>query len=257
MFRVNSLVSFLKSNNDTGDYKGGGLPLLYPRDDIGYSYSDQNADTNNYNKNKFSNQLYIGSRLPHCWLHVHDPSDSSTKHIVSSVNLSTIYEQAMPIFILIALESVGNAWIKAAQDFNEKNVDSIKLKVLLIREAQFNQSDSCTHAELQKLRQVPSVQSPDKNNPFNIQVKFLNLKEDCIFADDLSFSSISPNSTSVSSTFSLLRALNNVSSSAVVVRPDGYVSATFPSSLESKNPLPPSFVYFQLLEECFSVLRGD
>ena len=154
----------------TSDYNGGGLSLIFPRSDLGFVYGlDKKCNTQRILKHntvgRFCNELHIGGRLPHCWLHVLEKdvsigkgTNSQAIKFISSIHLHLLHpSQHFKFLILVTRDSVEEYCIRAALDalgdeMTIFNVISVQLSPILNRKSDLF---SLHHRSLQAILQVP------------------------------------------------------------------------------------------------------
>lgn len=167
--------------------EGRSLQLIFPREDIGYTYNIYNSTRGSIDSMEsinFSNpdngevRLTVGAMIPHCWMRISDHStensipvemfdqkQQSFKDIVSTLQLPAITEVLLqnaefactPKFLLVVLDSSISQWSSVIQQSIHCNILRDCLQLVSVRSQAV-----ITHDVLQKALQTPNYQHPSE-----------------------------------------------------------------------------------------------
>ncbi len=121
------------------------LPLIFPKADIHYRYSNGffNRNRSDHNKSDEHSMLRVGSRIPHVWLDLDD-----TKGIISTLDINSYIRQQTTLCIITTNEKIFSLLQSIVNSDNRK----LKLfKILYIR----NEGGNVPHEYIQHKIQRP------------------------------------------------------------------------------------------------------
>lgn len=240
-FRIKALERFLKARQNSSDYIGGGLPLLYPKFDIGFTYSEYLKE-NNFHNYHFENDIRIGGRLPHCWLQI---SFGNQSRIISSVYLHSLVPSSSPFFQLIIIKDELLYW----NNILSKYVGRIPIQIVCIASSDEN---THSHRSLQNLLRIPFLQSMKltKENDL-LMYNSSSLKENKYLSE--TSSTIFLSETTKEFEYSLFYRLNSLKY-AVLLRPDGHIGALLSRFGKDGECKSTSIDFGKLMNELFFTL---
>jgi hypothetical protein len=177
-FRIQSLENLAKNKQI--------LPLIYPDDDLGFTYKDGVVLTDSVHRNipdemhnlSKSSVLEVGRRIPHCWFEVstvQSGQDHQTKRfLLSSLDIilfghritteSDALLVSQPSVILLTYKNHFEEWQEALKVFetqvyadNQSHGSRVSgtIKVIGIEDYNSNRSANVNHDLIQHLLQIP------------------------------------------------------------------------------------------------------
>jgi hypothetical protein len=258
VFRIKTLRAFLdapqngflSSTDGKSRYPGGGLPLVFPQHDLGFSYREGGGSDEEAVTSGFSHSISIGTRLPHCWLAVRKSGETVTAGIVSSVHLRILSSATSAAWtVLVAEEKDENLCdIDNITQYYDDLIEKMRVSALpfyapvcvFIVMTSSNTKGVLSHDTLQDSLQIP------RHVPSVVPAKGFFLASSCaelLTVADTDMSSLRSSGLlyledlaaqqegNENSCFSLSQAMDGLR--LVIVRPDGHVKALLPRTEEN------------------------